>query len=229
MSFLRIKKIIILIPFLFVFFIYYGCGDNPEKWVVIEPNPELDPLANVIFRIESDFIIQGGISTDTLYNIQGKYIREGNSKDGIIKYTKENDFIYQGDTAKGKPIYLVVNNTIYNFSTNRALWSKDESNYFRETSGSINYPVSGNSGEVAFNIDGDYIRQGQSSSGNKFYLGRGASGSVVFSIDGDIIRKGNAGEILFTIKGNYLYKGISEEISFRISGNNICKGKFDFT
>ena len=232
------KHFFYLISMFFILFNTVGCEKNAiATFPIPEPKPDpepIDPLARVVFRVSEGFIIKDAYSTDTLYNIDENYIRTGASPSGTIKYLIDEDFIYQGSEAKGKPIYLHVKNTIYDFSTYKAKWWKSDSIHYVPTSGQINYPISNNSGEVMFNIDGGLIRKGRAKDGdvmftvkdNKYYLGK--SNRLMFTKDEKYIRKGSSKEIMFTIKGDYLCKGTTDEIVFRITDDCIRKGRLNF-
>lgn len=64
-------------------------------------------------------------------------------------------------------------------------------------------------GNVAFNIDGNYIRKGRNNLGN-----------IMFTIDGNYIRKGRSHEIAFVRDGSFLKKP-NGEIAFTIVGDYI--------
>ena len=223
-----------------------GCSDDP---IISEP-PEIDkeeepektdpekpdPLADVIYRIDGLYVLKDAYSSDTVFNIDGNYIREGSNKDGNIAYLVLDKFIYKGSEAKGMPKYAIYTDyKIYNFANYRAILYKD-GNYLRKSSGIIPTPISHYWGEVAFNSDGLFIRQGRdphgkvlfTRNGDYFYQGEGTGGSIAFNLDGHLVRLGSSktGPIIFTIRDQYLYKGTSDNIiSFNISGNYIRKGK----
>lgn len=215
----------------------YACQHSDDEHIDEKPtSPPTDPLANVVYNIDSIYIIKGAYPEgDTLYNIDGNYIRNGKNKTGGILYLVQKDLIYSGSQAKGLPKYCTIGNYICTYGTFRSMLRKDK-NYLRKSSITMWQPLSYYHGEVAFNIDGNYLRQGRepngkimfTKSGNKYHQGEGTSGSVVFNKDDNYLRAGSSksGSILFTIREDMIYKGKdSETVSFNISNNYIRKGK----
>lgn len=232
------KKLYILL-LLISFSLFYACEDQEES-IVIPPDEEKekpDPLANVSFRFDVTkvYLLKGAYSKDTLYNFNDTVVRKGSSLDGDTLFRIEGDFIYSGSEVKGKPLYYIDSNNICNFITYNRLY-KIENNYFFPAWEPVLPPLSHYAGEVVFNMDGDYLRQGRgpdgkimfTRKGNVFHQGEGTKGSIAFHIEGDVIRLGSTptGAVLFTIRLPYLYKGRSEEtVSFNISDGYIRKGR----
>ncbi|WP_108822283.1 hypothetical protein [Dysgonomonas sp. Marseille-P4361] len=237
------KKLYILF-FLISFSLFYACQDYDQYKPIRPPDEDKekpDPLANVSFRFDETktYLLKGAYSKDTLYNFNDTVVRKGSRLDGDILFRIDGNFIYSGSEVKGKPLYYIESNNICNFITYYKVYRIDD-NYFFPAWGPVSPPISHYAGEVVFNIDGDYLRQGRKSdgkimftrNGNTFHQGEGTRGSIAFHIDGDVIRLGSSpnGAILFTVRTPYLYKGRSEEtVSFNMSDGYIRKGRSSFS
>lgn len=218
---------------------FFACkGSEYEEEPKIPEIPK-DPLANVLYNMDSIYIIKGAYADgDSVYNDDGEHIRRGKNPDGAIAYTLKGEFIYKGDVVKGLPVYCLQNNYICRYTLSgvlQAILWRDKQ-YFRRSSLVFPRPISYYGGEVAFNIDGNFLRQGRDKSGrvlfsingDNYHQGEGARGSIVFNRDGEYLRMGSqkTGAIIFTIKDDLIYKGKDSQIvSFNVDNNLIRKGR----
>lgn len=217
---------------------FYACSTS-DNHKPDEPKEPKDPLANVAFTIDSIYIREGAGKEGLIrYNFVDNHVRSWDDTEGEIKFTRDGDFIYRGSEVKGLPIYCIIGDYLCTYNVSgvlRAKYKKD-GQYLRHSSLVFSQPISYYWGEVAFNRDGNFLRQGRERSGkvmftisgDKYHQGEGTSGSVVFNRDGNYLRLGatKSGAIIFTIRDGLIYKGKdSEVVSFNIDNDFIRKGK----